>query len=89
MSKQVSVINSKPIETVERVTIRFSGDSGDGIQISGNQFTLATAMTGNDLGTMPDYPAEIRAPAGSLPGVSNFQISFSGQEIFCDGKISC
>ena len=72
-------------ETIERVTIRFAGDSGDGIQLSGNQFTLATAMAGNDLGTFPDYPAEIRAPAGTLPGVSNFQISFSEKSIYTPG----
>jgi 2-oxoglutarate ferredoxin oxidoreductase subunit alpha len=77
--------NKRPVESVDRVTIRFAGDSGDGIQISGNQFTLATAMAGNDLGTMPDYPAEIRAPAGSLPGVSNFQISFSEHAIHTPG----
>lgn len=72
-------------ESIERVTIRFAGDSGDGIQLSGNQFTLATAMAGNDLGTFPDYPAEIRAPAGTLPGVSNFQISFSEKSIYTPG----
>lgn len=72
-------------EAIERVTIRFAGDSGDGIQLSGNQFTLATAMAGNDLGTFPDYPAEIRAPAGTLPGVSNFQISFSEKSIYTPG----
>ena len=85
MATKTPLDNSKPVEQLDRVTIRFAGDSGDGIQISGNQFTLATAMAGNDLGTMPDYPAEIRAPAGSLPGVSNFQISFSGQEIHTPG----
>lgn len=72
-------------EAIERVTIRFAGDSGDGIQLSGNQFTLATAMAGNDLGTLPDFPAEIRAPAGTLPGVSNFQISFSEKSIYTPG----
>ncbi len=75
----------RPKETLERVTIRFAGDSGDGIQLSGNQFTLATAMAGNDLGTLPDFPAEIRAPAGTLPGVSNFQISFSEKAIHTPG----
>ena len=76
---------SKAVELVERVTIRFAGDSGDGIQLSGNQFTLATAFAGNDLGTLPDFPAEIRAPAGSLPGVSNFQISFGEYKIHTPG----
>jgi 2-oxoglutarate ferredoxin oxidoreductase subunit alpha len=75
----------KPIEDLERVTIRFAGDSGDGIQLSGSQFTMATARLGNDLSTLPDYPAEIRAPAGTLPGVSSFQISFSENPIFTPG----
>lgn len=86
MATKPQVTDSKrPVEMVDRVTIRFAGDSGDGIQITGNQFTMATAMAGNDLGTMPDYPAEIRAPAGSLPGVSNFQISFSEHAIHTPG----
>lgn len=85
MAKKSSVTNGKPVETIERVTIRFAGDSGDGIQVSGNQFTLATAVAGNDVETMPDYPAEIRAPAGSLPGVSNFQVSFSEHQIHTPG----
>ena len=73
------------IKEVDRVTIRFAGDSGDGIQLSGSQFTLATARLGNDLSTLPDFPAEIRAPAGTLPGVSSFQISFSENPIFTPG----
>lgn len=76
---------AKPFTDLERVTIRFAGDSGDGIQISGSQFTLATARLGNDLSTLPDYPAEIRAPAGTLPGVSSYQISFSEHPIFTPG----
>lgn len=85
MAETRSTTNGKKVEVVDRVTIRFAGDSGDGIQLSGNQFTLATAVAGNDLGTLPDFPAEIRAPAGSLPGVSNFQISFSAQQIHTPG----
>jgi 2-oxoglutarate ferredoxin oxidoreductase subunit alpha len=77
--------SEKPIQELDRVTIRFAGDSGDGIQISGSQFTMATARLGNDLSTLPDYPAEIRAPAGTLPGVSSFQISFSEHPIFTPG----
>lgn len=77
--------DQKKIEEVDRVTIRFAGDSGDGIQLSGSQFTMATARLGNDLSTLPDYPAEIRAPAGTLPGVSSFQISFSENRIFTPG----
>jgi len=77
--------DEKPTEEVGRVTIRFAGDSGDGIQLSGNQFSLATAFAGNDLGTFPDYPAEIRAPIGSPRGVSSFQISFSEYPIHTAG----
>jgi 2-oxoglutarate ferredoxin oxidoreductase subunit alpha len=75
----------KPTEQVERVAIRFCGDSGDGMQLTGTQFTRTAAVYGNDISTLPDYPAEIRAPAGSLPGVSGFQISFSSSEIHTPG----
>lgn len=78
-------VKDKPIEPIDRATIRFAGDSGDGIQLSGGQFTLTTAALGNDLATLPDYPAEIRAPAGTLPGVSSFQISFSQEEVLTPG----
>jgi 2-oxoglutarate ferredoxin oxidoreductase subunit alpha len=67
------------------VTIRFAGDSGDGIQLTGGQFTNTTALAGNDLATFPDFPAEIRAPAGTLPGVSAFQIQFSSEDIYTAG----
>jgi 2-oxoglutarate/2-oxoacid ferredoxin oxidoreductase subunit alpha len=70
---------------LERVTIRFAGDSGDGMQLTGTQFTRTAAAYGNDISTFPDYPAEIRAPAGSLPGVSGFQLSFSSSEIHTPG----
>jgi 2-oxoglutarate ferredoxin oxidoreductase subunit alpha len=70
---------------LERVTIRFAGDSGDGMQLTGTQFTRNAAFYGNDISTFPDYPAEIRAPAGSLPGVSGFQLSFSSTEIHTPG----
>ena len=70
---------------LERVTIRFAGDSGDGMQLTGTQFTKNAAIYGNDISTFPDYPAEIRAPAGSLPGVSGFQLSFSSSEIHTPG----
>ena len=69
----------------DRVTIRFAGDSGDGMQLAGNRFTDSTALFGNDFSTLPDFPAEIRAPAGSLAGVSAFQISFSNQRIHTPG----
>ena len=62
------------VEQLERVVIRFAGDSGDGMQLTGSQFTSTAEAVGNDLATLPDFPAEIRAPAGTLPGVSGFQI---------------
>jgi 2-oxoglutarate ferredoxin oxidoreductase subunit alpha len=74
-----------PIQELERVTIRFAGDSGDGMQLTGTQFTRTAAVYGNDISTLPDFPAEIRAPAGSLPGVSGFQISFSSTDIHTPG----
>ncbi|HKP61706.1 MAG TPA: 2-oxoacid:acceptor oxidoreductase subunit alpha [Polyangiales bacterium] len=75
----------KAVETVQTVAIRFAGDSGDGMQVTGSQFTDTTALAGNDLATFPDFPAEIRAPAGSLAGVSGFQIKFSSEEVFTPG----
>ena len=65
--------------------IRFAGDSGDGMQLTGTEFTKAAAEAGNDIATFPDFPAEIRAPAGSLAGVSGFQVPFSSQEIYTPG----
>jgi len=73
------------IEKLETVTIRFVGDSGDGMQLTGTEFTRANALAGNDLATFPDYPAEIRAPAGSLSGVSGYQINFGAREIYTPG----
>jgi 2-oxoglutarate/2-oxoacid ferredoxin oxidoreductase subunit alpha len=70
---------------VDRVTIRFAGDSGDGMQLTGTQFTKTSAVFGNDISTVPDIPAEIRAPQGSLPGVSAFQVSFSSFDIYTPG----
>lgn len=70
-----------PVKEIENVTIRFAGDSGDGMQLTGSQFTTTSAILGNDIATFPDFPAEIRAPAGSLPGVSGFQINFSSKDI--------
>jgi 2-oxoglutarate ferredoxin oxidoreductase subunit alpha len=72
---------AKPVEQLERVAIRFAGDSGDGMQLTGTKFTEATALAGNDLSTFPDFPAEIRAPAGSLAGVSGFQVHFASEDI--------
>jgi 2-oxoglutarate ferredoxin oxidoreductase subunit alpha len=76
---------SKPTEPRDAVVIRFAGDSGDGMQVTGTQFTNATALAGNDLATLPDFPAEIRAPAGTLAGVSAFQLNFSSTDIFTPG----
>jgi 2-oxoglutarate/2-oxoacid ferredoxin oxidoreductase subunit alpha len=70
---------------LDRVVIRFAGDSGDGMQLTGDRFTSATALFGNDISTMPDFPAEIRAPAGTIPGVSAFQIHFSDHDILTPG----
>jgi 2-oxoglutarate ferredoxin oxidoreductase subunit alpha len=73
------------VEELDRVTIRFAGDSGDGMQLAGLQFTNTSALFGNDVSTVPDFPAEIRAPAGSIPGVSAFQVSFSSYDIHTPG----
>jgi len=83
----VTSVKERPAETrqLERVTIRFAGDSGDGMQLTGSQFTRTAAVFGNDVSTYPDFPAEIRAPAGSLPGVSGFQLSFASTHIHTPG----
>jgi 2-oxoglutarate ferredoxin oxidoreductase subunit alpha len=72
-------------EVIDKAVIRFCGDSGDGMQITGSQFTNTVALYGNDLATFPDYPAEIRAPAGTLPGVSGFQVHFSSSAVYTPG----
>ena len=77
--------NNKKTQELDIVTIRFAGDSGDGMQLTGNQFSDNTALFGNDLTTLPDFPAEIRAPAGSLAGVSSFQMQFSSNDIHTPG----
>src|SRR5205814_1609573 len=76
---------SKTVEERERVVVRFAGDSGDGMQLAGTRFTDATAALGNDLATLPNFPAEIRAPAGTLAGVSAFQIHFASRDILTPG----
>jgi 2-oxoglutarate/2-oxoacid ferredoxin oxidoreductase subunit alpha len=76
---------TKPVQMLDRVTIRFAGDSGDGMQLTGDRFTSETAAFGNDLSTLPDFPAEIRAPAGSIPGVSGFQLHFADHDILTPG----
>src|SRR5688500_6592318 len=89
MSTDVTNIPINPSEKshidVDSVTIRFAGDSGDGMQVTGTQFTDASAVFGNDLATMPDFPAEIRAPAGTVAGVSAYQMHFSSNDIKTPG----
>src|SRR6478609_1726078 len=72
-------------ELLQNVVIKFAGDSGDGMQLTGQQFTNSTALLGIDLATFPDFPAEIRAPQGTLPGVSGFQLHFSSNRIYTPG----
>ena len=74
-----------PLQELEKVVIRFAGDSGDGMQLTGDRFSISSALFGNDLATVPDYPAEIRAPAGTLAGVSAFQIHISDHDILTPG----
>ncbi|MCX5563696.1 2-oxoacid:acceptor oxidoreductase subunit alpha [Streptomyces sp. NBC_00038] len=76
---------AKDVRRLDRVVIRFAGDSGDGMQLTGDRFTSETASFGNDLSTLPDFPAEIRAPAGTLPGVSSFQLHFADHDILTPG----
>src|SRR5436853_571526 len=75
----------KPAQTLESATVRFCGDSGDGMQLAGLQLTNTSALIGNDVSTFPDFPAEIRAPRGTKAGVSGFQIHFANHEIFTPG----
>lgn len=79
---------SKDVIELDQVSIRFAGDSGDGMQLTGDQFTSTTAIFGNDLTTLPDFPAEIRAPAGTLPGVSAFQLHFGDHDIMTPGDFA-
>ena len=76
---------TKQVQQLDRVIIRFAGDSGDGMQLTGDRFTQETAVFGNDLSTLPNFPAEIRAPAGTLPGVSSFQVHFADHDILTPG----
>jgi 2-oxoglutarate ferredoxin oxidoreductase subunit alpha len=91
MSEQIPTEQGAPQKKMverrelDRVTVRFAGDSGDGMQLAGTQFTATAAVAGHDFSTLPDFPAEIRAPAGSIPGVSSFQIRFASEDIFTPG----
>ncbi|MCA9776411.1 MAG: 2-oxoacid:acceptor oxidoreductase family protein, partial [Candidatus Eremiobacteraeota bacterium] len=80
-----TVTATEEFTELDSVVVRFSGDSGDGMQLTGTQFTNASAIAGNDISTFPDFPAEIRAPAGTLAGVSGFQVNLSSHEIFTPG----
>ena len=75
----------RPVEELDSVTIRFVGDSGDGMQLTGNEFSKAIAKAGHDFATHPDYPSEIRAPTGTLFGVSGYQIQFASRAVFTSG----
>ena len=85
MALPAAVRDTSGARSVDHVVIRFAGDSGDGMQLAGMQFTAESALAGNDIATLPDFPAEIRAPAGTLAGVSGFQLNFSSSEIFTAG----
>src|SRR3974390_2937740 len=77
--------HERPVVDLDRAVIRFAGDSGDGMQLTGDRFTTSSAIFGNDLATLPDFPAEIRAPAGTLAGVSAFQVHISDHDILPPG----
>jgi len=85
MATTVTPPKERKPEVIDQAVIRFCGDSGDGMQITGSQFTNTVAIYGNDLATLPDFPAEIRAPAGTLPGVSGFQVHFSSNDVYTPG----
>src|SRR5919106_4806819 len=85
MSAQIAPETGADRRELERVVVRFAGDSGDGMQLTGERFTSVSALFGNDLATMPDFPAEIRAPAGTLAGVSAFQVHIADFDILTPG----
>src|SRR5258708_3703263 len=90
MSATATAPAGRKVQEVESVTIRFAGDSGDGMQLAGTQFTNVSAILGNDIATFPDFPAEIRAPAGTLAGVSGFQVHFAATDIHTPGdRLNC
>src|SRR5256884_7585625 len=85
MSTSVDGTGAAEVTKLDKVVIRFAGDSGDGMQLTGDRFTSEAAAFGNDLATLPNFPAEIRAPAGTLPGVSSFQLHFADYDILTPG----
>src|SRR3954449_4335618 len=85
MTDTVNRPTGREAETITRVVVRFAGDSGDGMQLTGDRFTSVSATFGNDLSTLPEYPAEIRAPAGTVNGVSSFQVQISDHDITTPG----
>src|SRR3989338_4765539 len=85
LEHQAKIKTRKSLAEARAITVRFAGDSGDGMQLAGDQFTDTAAVMGNDFATLPEFPAEIRAPAGTLPGVRSFQIQFSDSIIFTPG----
>src|SRR5690242_20388374 len=92
MSESVAATRTapKPRRTLTRAVIRFAGDSGDGMQVTGEQFTTEAAWAGNDISTLPNFPAEIRAPAGTLFGVSSYQLQFGSQRVYTPGdRLDC
>src|SRR5215470_14720094 len=81
----LAVVPQKQVQERESVVIRFAGDSGDGMQVTGTQFATESVLAGNDIGTLPDFPAEIRAPTGTLYGVSAFQVQFGSKSVYTPG----
>src|SRR5437016_9094888 len=81
---------AKPVRMLDHAVVRFAGDSGDGMQLTGEQFTTEAAWAGNDIATLPSFPAEIRAPAGTLFGVSSFQLQFGSRRVYTPGdRLDC
>src|SRR2546430_17116256 len=90
MSEIAAPAKGKSLKELDRAVVRFAGDSGDGMQLTGEQFTTESAWAGNDIATLPNFPAEIRAPAGTLFGVSSFQLQFGSQRVYTPGdRLDC
>src|SRR3989454_11061452 len=90
MSETAAPAKGKSLKELDRAVVRFAGDSGDGMQLTGEQFTTESAWAGNDIATLPNFPAEIRAPAGTWFGVSSFQLQFGSQRVYTPGdRLDC